>query len=207
METTKGDFVPDSGKCQQCGKPAIMAYGGNLLCVEHHLMMRQANYLQQSQLAAFANFFSEQIARGTGYLVPPNHIEIPRPPFVGDKLTLNHIDVSNSTVGAINTGTVQHLDAAVTVFGNQGQLEIATKIKEFTQALIDNSEINDLLRNEIAEQLAFLTAQMQAKPEERSKGIAKSILSGIGTSISGVASLLAIWEKLQPLIEKVLFAM
>lgn len=163
--------------------------------------MQQASYLLASQLAAGFNRLEVEIAQATGYILPPNLIEIPRPPFVGDKLTLNHINVSNSTVGAINTGMVQHLDAAVTVFQNQGQAEIAAAIKEFAQALVDNAEISDALRNEIAEQLAYLVAQIQAKPEQRSTGIAKSVVSGIGTAIAGVGPLLAAWEKLQPLIE------
>ena len=157
-----------SQDCTQCGRPAIITFGGNPLCVEHHLKMQQAIYLQHSQIAAHINYLSEEIARGTGYILPPNRIEIPRPPFLGDSLNLHNINVSNSTIGAVNTGTVEHLDAAITLFERRDEDELAAAIKEFTQALIDTNEIEASTINEIAEQLAFLVAQASAKPEDRS---------------------------------------
>ena len=135
-------------KCMQCGRPAIMDYGGSPLCVERHYMMQMASYLQISQVAANLNYLSEKIAQGTGYIVPPTYIQIPPAPFIGDSFTLNHINVSNSTVGAINTGTVGHLDAAITMFKGHGNAELASAIKEFTQALIDNHEIEAAAKND-----------------------------------------------------------
>jgi hypothetical protein len=180
----------------------MVEYGGNPLCVEHHLMMQQAAYLQMSQIAAHVNFLEEEIARGTGYILPPNRIEIPRPPFLGDRLTLNNINVSKSTIGAINTGTVQHLDASITLLERRGESQIAAAVKELTQAIVDSNEIDASAKNEIAEQLVFLIAQVGAKSEERSIGIARSVLAGISSLLGHTASLVTLWDKLRPLIEK-----
>ena len=196
--------MASSEKCSQCQRTAAVDYAGNPLCVEHHLMMQQASYLQASQLAAQLNLVSEEIARGTGYIVPPTRIQIPRPPFQGDILTLNHIDVSNSTIGAINTGTVKNLDVAISLFQGQRETEIASAVKEFTQALVDSDDLDASTKNDVAEQLAFLVTQVKAKPDERSSGMVKSVISGIRSLVSSTSSLVTLWEKLQPLIEKAL---
>lgn len=165
-------------------------------------MMQQASYLRISLLAAHENYLSEEIAQGTGYILPPNRIEIPRPPFWGDQLTLNNINVSQSTIGAINTGTVQQLDSAITLFAGQGQGEIATAVKDLTQAIIDNVELEASVKDDLAQQLAFLVTQLAAKPEQRSRGIIRSVLSGISGLITNSASLMTLWDKLRPLVER-----
>ena len=193
-------------KCVQCGKPAVVAYndGNTPLCVEHHLMMQQATYLETSRHAATLNFLSQEIAQAQDYILPPVHYEIPSPPFIGSQLTLNNINVSNSTIGAINTGTIQQLDASITMFQGEGKGEIAGALKDLTQAIHDSNEINATTKNEVAEQLAFLVAQVEAKPEQRSRGIIKSVLSGIGPLLTNTAALATLWSTLQPLIEKAL---
>lgn len=55
-------------KCSQCNRPAIVRYGALGLCVEHHLKMQQATYLQVSMLAANLNFLQTKISAGTGGL-------------------------------------------------------------------------------------------------------------------------------------------
>jgi hypothetical protein len=168
-------------------------------------MMQQASYLQQSQLAAHLNYLEEEIAGGTGYILPPTRIEIPRPPFMGDMLTLNNINVSNSTVGAINTGTVQQLDASITLLQSKGEVEIASALKDLTQGIVDSNEIEASAKDEMAQQLAFLVGQLQAQRKQRSIGVAKSVLSGIGAMLGHAVTLTTLWEKLRPLIEKALF--
>jgi hypothetical protein len=190
--------------CSQCGKPAVVNFGGHGLCVDHYLKLQQANYLQSSMLAANLNFIADQLDKGTGYLIRHSRVELPRVPFIGDTLTLNNINVSDSNIGAINTGTIQNLDASITVAKTQGQPDLAEAINKLAQAIIDNIEINDAMKNEIAEQLAFLMSQVTAKPEDRSKGMIRSILNGLKSSISMVASLLTIWDKVEPLLHAAL---
>jgi hypothetical protein len=197
---------PDSESpmaCSQCGKPAIVNFGGHGLCVEHYLKLQQANYLQSSMLTAMFNLSADQLDKATGYIMRHSRIELPRVPFIGDTLTLNNINVNSSNIGAINTGTVQNLDASITVAKTQGQPDLAEAVNKLAQAVIDNTEINDAMKNEIAEQLVFLMSQVTAKPEDRSKGMIRSILNGLKSSISVTAGLLTIWDKVEPLLHAV----
>jgi len=184
-------------KCSQCNKPAVM--GG--LCVDHYFRLQHAIYLQYSMAAAQYNVIEEQISAGTGGLMPPKRIIIPPPPSLGDNYTFNNISVAESDIGAINTGTAANIDASITIMQNQGNNELAVAITELTQAIIDSKEIEQAAKNEIAEQLQFLVAQVTAEPSNRSLGLVKGILIGIRNTISTATSLLAIWDKIEPLIK------
>lgn len=186
-------------KCSQCGKLAALKYDDLNLCVEHYLMMEQAKYLQLSMMAAYQNMLADELDAGAGYLIRHARIQIPRPPFIGNKLTLNNINISGSTVGSINFGTIKNLDASITVMQSHGEKELAAAITELTQAVVDSKELDDVNRKEIAEQLEFLVAQATAEPQNRSTGLVKSILAGIRDPISVSAGLLAIWDKVEPL--------
>jgi len=184
-------------KCSQCDKPAVMGS----LCVDHYLRLQQAVYLQFSMVAAHFNVIEEQISAGTGGLMPPKRIIIPPPPSFGDNYIFNNINVTESNIGAINTGTAANIDASITIMQNQGNNDLAAAITELTQAIIDSKEIEQSTKNEIAEQLQFLVAQSTAEPESRSLGLVKGVLTGIRNTISGAAGLLAIWDKVEPLIK------
>jgi len=128
-------------------------------------------------------------------------MEIPPNPFVSGNIALNNINVNQSTIGALNTGTISNLDVAITLMKGQGENDLAEAVRELTDAVIESNEINDSTKNEINEQLEFLVAQAMAEAKNRSMGTVKSVLAGIKDSVSTVSGLLAIWNNLEPLIK------
>jgi len=161
--------------------------------------MERAVYLQMTRLAAYQNFIAAQLDQGTGYLVHHPRIMMPEPRFTGNTLTLNYISVRGQSVN-IKTETIQNLDAGIGLMENQGNKELAALIKELTEAVNSNNEINNEIRNEIAEQLDLLVAEVTVKPEGRSRGVVKALLTGIKEAIAVSAGLLSIWEKVEPLM-------
>ena len=149
------DVGPDTNQgplCSQCGTPAVVSYQGNNLCVDHHLKVQQAAYLQTSMLTSHLNMIRQDIDLATGGILGPRQpITLSPPPYVGDKFTLNHINVSGSTIGNIATGTVQQLDASITIMHGQGNEDLANAVAELTQAILDSSEINESTKKEVAE--------------------------------------------------------
>lgn len=184
-------------KCSQCDKPAVLGD----LCVDHYYKLQQAIYLQSSMVAAMQNLLAAQLDAGTGYLVHHSRIIIPPPPSIGDNVTFNNINIDRSTVGAINTGILSNLDVSMDLAKSKGEDELAAAIKELTQAIYDSKEVDDSFKNDILDQLQFIVAQATAEPENRSTGLVKSVLAGIRSSISVVAGLLAIWDRVEPLIK------
>lgn len=186
-------------KCSQCDKIAVDAYDGVPLCVDHYLKMQQAVYLRAHIIAANMNFLQGKISAGTGGLIPPVYMNIPPPPFIGDTLTLNNINVSNSTIGAVNTGTIRNLDISIDEMKTQGKDDLAEVVKELTEAIVESNELNEAMKNDIAEQLEYLVAQATTESKNRPMGIIKSILAGIRDPIAISAGLLTIWDKAEPL--------
>ena len=190
--------------CTQCDKPAVVKYADSPLCVQHNLMMFQADYLQSAMLASMANTIADQIDAGTGYLTRASRVILPRPPFVGDTFTLNNINVSNSTVGVINSGTIQNLDNRIDLTRAEGETDLASALQEFAQELHNSQDLAEEQANEIAEQLDFLLTQVGAKPEARTIGLAKSALSGIKATLAASPVLIGLWDKLAPHIIRML---
>lgn len=184
-------------KCSQCDKPAVLGD----LCIDHYYKLQQAIYLQSSIAAAMHNFLAAQLDAGTGYLVHHARIIIPPLPSIGDNVTFNNINIDRSTVGAINLERVRNLDISIDIMQSHGDADLAVAIKELTQAIVDSKEVNNSIKDEINEQLEFLVAQATVEPQSRSIGLVKGVLAGIRSSISVAASLLAIWDRVEPLMK------
>lgn len=190
--------------CTQCGKPAVMSFESNPLCVDHFLKINQAFYLQYSSMAAQLNASREEIAQGTGRLIEPIRIEIPRPPFIGDTLNLNNINVSNSTIGSINTGTIVQMDSAIGIIESRGNRDLAEIATEFAEAIISADDLDENAKREISEQLSLLLSHLSAEPVNRSKGVIKAMMLGIRSSLNGITNVMSIWNRLEPVIRTIL---
>ena len=121
-------------------------------------------------------------------------------------MTFHNISVSNSVVGAINTGNVQRVDVAIEKIKQVGAegAKFAEALREFTQAIVDDKELAEQEKQGVVDQLAFLTDQVRTKPAERNKGVIGAVLSGIGTAVSASNGLVTLWQHLHPWLHKVL---
>ncbi len=186
--------------CSQCGKPAVATLGGQSLCVEHYHQYTETLYMAQQMNAAMFNLLSDQIAQGSGGLAGGGHVLLPPLPSRSGGFVLNNINVSGSTVNSINTGSIQRLDASISMLRAQGQDEMASAVLELAQGLVDNAELQEQHRNEIAEMLEFLTSQVISQQPCSSVGLARAALGRVRELCSTVTSALAVWDKLEPLL-------
>ena len=192
-------------KCSQCDKQAFARFGDNAvpLCVEHYFTLMKATYLQVSMLASQLNFVRGELEAGSGGLVKFPRMHLPPPTFVEGGLTFSTIKVSDSAIGMLNVGTVKNfkdVEFNVELMTNKGQDKLAEAVANLTRAVIESNEITMEAKDEISEQLRFITTQMNVEPEARQKGLIKGILSGLGTTISTVAGLITIWNQVEPML-------
>lgn len=191
-------------KCNQCGKPAVVYYeqdGSRLgLCLDCNLKFQQANEIQWRRLAEHMNYLASEIEMSLGMsgFMPryPAHQSV----IHQGEFKLNNININNSIVGAVNTGTVQSIDLSLSIIKNHGNNEIAQAIKEITEKIIESSQLNDSQRNEVLEQLSFISEQITKPKEQRSASILKPIASAIASTLSGFNDLLNLWDKLKTLL-------
>ncbi len=205
----KGKASKQLVKCVQCDKPAIIKYDNKVpLCVDCYHKIAQAAFMEQqaqhnklSWLASNLNLLEQHLWAGHGGLIPLKQMEIPQPPSAGINYTYSNIQVSDSAVGVINPGTLYTINTSIDVMQNRGDTELATAIKDLTQEVVNNKEIQDDIKKEIAELLQFLASEATVNSEQRNKSVIKQVLERIGKLIPVATMLWSIWEKVQPLLQ------
>ena len=189
--------------CSQCGKPAIVLVGNNPLCVDCHLKFQQAIQIQNASLMQEINYLTDMMETTVGiYGVLPRY-KVPQPMVHQGPLTFHNIKVDRSVIGSINTGEVQRIDVAMSHIKTSGNEELAKALKEFTETVIAEAKLDTELKNQIIEQISFLASQSALPKEKQKSGIVKAVLLGIKYTVSTIATLSPLWDKLQPLLERI----
>jgi len=191
-----------SKKCSQCKRsPAVYQINGHPLCVDCAYKIQQMNYMEQVQNMQQMNWLCAHMETVAGVPGILPRFEIPKPPPIIKQqggITLNNINVEQSVVGSINTGNIGQIDVALSNIKNGGDDELANTIKEFTEAILASNELTIEMKNELIEQLSFLTGQATVPKESRKGSIIKPILTTISKSIQHLPGLVTLFEKLGP---------
>ena len=84
---------------------------------------------------------------------------------------------------------------------NSGKNEIADALKSFTEAVLENAEITSELKNELIQNLSFISQQVSIPEGARNQSVIKSVLSGIKEGVSVTTSLVTLWTKVEPIFK------
>jgi hypothetical protein len=160
--------------------------------------MASLNYVQ-GEMDDFMGSFGVR-SRGPRYELPP------LAPIVkhGGSMTLHHISVHGSVVGAINTGNVKTIDVAIGNLNNNGDPTLAAALKKLTEAVLQSTELQAKGKEEVLEQLSFLSAQAVVPEATRQHGMIKAVLDGVSKAVSTTKALLALWHEVHPLLSHAL---
>jgi len=190
-------------KCCQCGNNAMFLAGEDHsipLCNDCHLKFQQALQMQQAALTTGMNFLADMMEATTGvYGVIPRH-KVPTPVHMQVKqgpTTFNNINVDRSVIGSINTGEVGSIDVAMDSIGDP---QLVKALKDFTEAVINNKEMELEKKNEVIEQLAFLSSQATVPSAERKPSIIRTVIASVASSAT-TAGLAQAWTALSPLLQ------
>ena len=189
-------------KCGQCGKQAIYSLDGALLCIDCFLKYQQAMALEEDRLVRQMNYLTASMEQAAGLPGALPRYEVRKPVVQQGPVTLNNINVDNSVVGAINTGQVQQIDVAMSHLRSEGDAELATAIKDFTEATMRQADLDIATKNAVVEQVSFLAAQSTLPEERRSASVAKAVLACVRESVALASGLVALWDKLAPLFHR-----
>jgi len=189
--------------CSQCGKPAIISVDNNPLCVDCYLKFQQAMQIQDTMYVKEMNYLTDMMEATVGlYGVLPKY-KVRQPVVYQGPLTFHNIKVDQSVIGSINTGEVQRIDVAMSHIKTSGNEEFVKALKEFTEAVITETKLDAELKNQIIEQISFLTSQSALPKEKRKSGIIKAVLPAVKNMVSTMVALSSLWDKLQPLLEHI----
>jgi len=189
--------------CSQCGKPAIILVDNNPLCVDCYLKFQQAMQIQDTMNMQEMNYLTDMMEATVGlYGVLPKY-KVRQPVVHQGPLTFHNIKVDQSVIGSINTGDVQRIDVAMNHIKTSGNEKLVKALKEFTEAVIAETKLNAELKNQIIEQISFLTSQSALPKEKRKSGIIKAVLLAVKNTVSTMGTLSSLWNNLQPLLENI----
>lgn len=188
-------------QCSQCQRPAVVMLQNEVpLCVEHYVMLQRANSEQQRTLAALINYQLDSIDETIG--IPSSaRIRMPQPVVNTGNTTVNQLRIDRSVIGVLNTGTIENLNATISAI-QKVDPALTDELKKFVEVVSKNTELSQELRKEVIEQLSFLTSQLFVEKEKRNKSVIKTVFSSIPTALSSINSLLGLWDKLKPVLEK-----
>jgi len=185
--------------CAQCGKPALMRENNVPLCIDCCAKVEYIHQLRLTRLVDLLNYNSAQIDSSLGFSISPKMNNFsPQPP--SGTLFLNNISIDRSTIGSINTGTIQNLDNTLTIFKDQNQVELADSIKKFTEAVIQSNEIAEEVRQEIIEGISYIADQITKSKQERKSTITKTLLERLPTILQTASGLITLWKQIEPLV-------
>jgi hypothetical protein len=192
--------------CQQCGRPAAIRItndeGELYLCIDCNLKLEHAETLEFQRTARQFNLAAaafEAMSDLPG-LVP----RMPVPPvqtFPVGTMNVNNINVDNSVIGVLNTGSIETVDHAVTVLKQSGANEMAAAISRLTQSVIDSTEADNESRNQIVEILSVIADEALKPKHERRGAVIRPLITELATSFSGLAGLSSLWQQYGPMIQ------
>lgn len=192
--------------CQQCGRPAAICItnddGELYLCVDCNLKLEHAETLEFQRTAQQLNLAAAAFEAMSGLqgLVP----RMPVPPVQTLPvltMNVNNINVDDSVIGVLNTGSIETVDHAVTVLKQSGAGEMAAAFSKLTQSVIDSREADNELRNQIVEILSVIADEAAKPKQERRAAVIPPLITELATSFSGLAGLSHLWQQYGPMIQ------
>lgn len=175
------------------------------LCLDCYIRWNAVTQQEEEALERQYNHAVAMMEATTGaYGITPKYPERqPRAILHTGNLVLNNINVTNSEVGVLNTGTIQNVDSTVTVLKNDGNSQLADAISTLSEAVIKSIEISDDQKNQILELLSAVSQEAVVPKEKRRASVVKALLNNLADVVGSAASLAKIWEKVSPILHSI----
>lgn len=193
--------------CDQCGRPSLVTLADHPLCIGCYALLqhtetsrREATNDSMRLNMAHQNHLLSQMDWMFGMGSTSPKINVPAKPSPQYNTAVHNVNVEGgSTVGAITTGSVNSISAAIGTTQEQGNTELATALKAFTDALTSEPVADDQ-KKEMAEQLATLSEELTKPKEVRRRAVIVPMLDGLSKAVGVSAGLVDLWGKLHPLL-------
>lgn len=156
--------------------------------------------------ARMINFLMGQMETLSGLhgLYPRIQVPDPAPVVQTGPVNLHNINIDNSVVGAINTGTVQQLDVSISDIRTAGEQDLAEAIKGFTEAVLAlTTEIDDDERQQILGEMTFRADEIKRPPQERKTGMAQMVMQRLKETATTMTASSVAWHHLEPLLSAI----
>jgi hypothetical protein len=144
------------------------------------------------------NFAADQMDEISG--LPRTGARMQVPPIPTGPVILNNFKVDNSVVGSINTGNVKTIDVNLTYLHSVGNDKARDALKALTEAILGDTSMTDAQKNELVEQVAFLSDQAIAGPN-RKPGLIKTTFCALTQAAGTVSAMTGAWQSAEPILK------
>ena len=114
------------------------------------------------------------------------------------------INISGGQIGNLNTGEqVGTITGSVHILSekqDKQSQDLASALKYLTEAIHESKELTDDQKRDNLDILATLATAAQEPPEKRSKGVLKTIVTGLGAAVSVAKPLAELWQTWGPAV-------
>ena len=193
-------------KCSQCTNKAMWQIEGNILCLDCYSKFIDVSHRQLGILASLANQAVDDMESIVG--LPPGslggrlNVPSPRATINTGPNTYNNIQVDNSIVGAINTGSIKKLDIMMSAMMQGGNnQELADVFKNLTQAILDATDLEQSDKDSALECLSFLSEEAFTPETNRRLTMGKAAISKLEQILSNVGSIASVWSIAKPWLD------
>jgi hypothetical protein len=205
MSENSGVSEPNRKKpwpaCGNCGRPAIVYLGEYPACIDCKYKYDMSQWMAFTQNAAMLNYAAQEMDAVVGFGPRSPQIAIPRAPVPPINYNNQSVTVTGGQVGAINFGNVDEIQVHLQAMTQNGEGGVADALATLTNAVLHANEVDESVKNELLEQLAFITQQASAKPEERKPGAIKAMLSAVKEGAGAITNAAAAWKVVEPLLK------
>jgi hypothetical protein len=172
------------------------------LCLDCFSKLSHVNHMQFLQNAAMMNRALDDLEMTTGFSSSGGRIPVQAMAQAMQRNhTLNNIHISQSQIGILNTGSIQRIDAAITLSKGSDAEEIGFLINNLTQAVIKSTELDATQQNEIIDLTETLAEEVVGK---RKPATITAVMKAITERVTGVAALAGaaekLWQAIKPLL-------
>jgi hypothetical protein len=148
-----------------------------------------------------ANFALDQMDEISGF--PRSGARMQVPPIPQGPPILNNIKVDNSVVGAINTGNVRAIDVSLTYLHSAGNDRARDALRALIEAILSDTSTGDTQKNELVEQVAFLSEQAVVSAKDRKPGLIKATFGALTQAAATVSAMAGAWQAAEPILKSV----
>ncbi len=189
-------------QCSQCTSPAFYQVGEQKapLCLRCYAILNHTSSVNFLINAVMINHLDDQIdfpfgAELSHDRIPVEHIAR----AIQGSPTLNSFTISNSQIGVLNTGSIQKIDAAITLSKGSDAEPVAEEIKRFTEEVIASREASDAQKNELLELTEAVAEEVVSK---RRKGSMIALMKELKEKAGGILALSNAADKLWDMLSK-----
>jgi hypothetical protein len=145
-------------RCSQCSNSAFYRIGNGtggetslcLQCLSIWEGIQFREWLKSSAMMNHASASMDSIMGGIGVQSPMIPVEaIARAASMAN--AYNNINISNSSVGVVNTGNLARIDAAITMSKGTEAEEFGARLKDLTQAILADTKSSAEIKQQLVE--------------------------------------------------------